>query len=177
MQFTKKRVKGKRQDTFQRWVSDCGAYRVEWRAELGIPAWYATVDVGWMWTFAGKRGPYRTRKAAERACITHRKAWERYMTADRAKRAELRRLRVGKGDQINTLMIYPPAWCARDRRLGALGRKLGALQQGFSQLGASPKDAASAVHGAAVALTGSLEPRVNQNVTEYAVPQCLETAS
>jgi hypothetical protein len=130
MEFVRKKVKGKRQDTFQRWVSDCGAYRVEWRAELGLPAWYATVDVGWMWAFAGKRGPYRTRKAAERACVQHRKAWERYMTADRAKRADLRRLRVGKGDQINALVKDPPAWCARDRRLGALGQKSEALQAG-----------------------------------------------
>ena len=49
MNWTRKRVRGRTSKTFKRWISGCGAYRIEWRGEYEPGRWYATVDVGWMW--------------------------------------------------------------------------------------------------------------------------------
>ncbi len=124
MNWMKKRVRGRTSKTFKRWVSECGDYRIEWRGEYEPGRWYATVDVGWMWSFAGKRGAYRTQSAAMKAAEYHRRCWERYLVGGRACRAKLKGLSVGTDFRANRIMNYPPAWCAGDPRLAALTRKL-----------------------------------------------------
>src|SRR3954471_15703902 len=83
MEFTRKRVRGRRQESYREWWDETESYRITWRNEFhGIqvaPAFHAMVRVqltGHEYIdFAGERRPYRTFKAAIHAAERHRKTW------------------------------------------------------------------------------------------------------
>lgn len=77
MNFSRIRKLGMLAKRRKEWRSDCGQYRIIWSSNiLGVdvrPYYHATVkryrvDGSAWWDYAGEHRPYRTFKAAERAC-------------------------------------------------------------------------------------------------------------
>ena len=131
MQFKRKRIRGKTQKTYKEWRSNCGHYRVCWRNEnpgLGSARYYATVrsDRGSVrdgsnefWDFAADRRPYRTLKAAQKACEKNQRVWQKFIDlANVTRKGRLDRARhqiansvVGtKPTASRILNSCPPVW-------------------------------------------------------------------
>jgi hypothetical protein len=84
MNFKRVKVKGQNRKFHKTWKSEDKCYRITWRREfMGVslpPRFQACVRIhlpnGWdMWDFAGRRGPFKTFKAASEACEHHRRRW------------------------------------------------------------------------------------------------------
>jgi len=130
MQFKRKRIRGKTQKTYKEWRSDCGHYRVCWRNELpslGSTRYYATVrcnrgdgcDSGEFWEFAADRRPYRTLKAAQKACQKNQCVWLQFIDLagaprkgriDRARQQITHSVVGSKPTTGHILNSCPPIW-------------------------------------------------------------------
>lgn len=86
MEFTRRRARGKTQDVFKQWFDETGHYRISWNREpfgehLTTP-YYACVRVArrhdgfQFWQFCTEPRPFRTFKAAARACEENLKVWQ-----------------------------------------------------------------------------------------------------
>jgi len=100
------------------WYDATKQYRVTCvRAVGGVkitPHYHALVKVklpnSTMWDFAGRRGPYKTRRKAVEACETHKKLWDKALEANT--KTELL-------DILGRLPVGIPEWVA-----GCLSPKL-----------------------------------------------------
>jgi hypothetical protein len=126
MEFNRKRIHGRQQQTYKEWRDESDNYRIVWRNEfmgLELPdAFYATVRIngpgGVYWDFVGARGPYRSFNKAVQAAKKHQKAWtqllevakgERKGRADRVRELDLR-YRGSTRDGNYRMMMTMPAW-------------------------------------------------------------------
>lgn len=122
----KKRIKGRSAKTYKEWHSDCGQYRITWRSQVcGVdmpPRYFATIrcvrsplDQTEYWGFAARRGTYKSRKAAIKACELNEKYWKMFLAMEgRDKVAQVRDLKVrsslGSGTSAYCTMHELPAW-------------------------------------------------------------------
>ena len=134
MNFTRKRIKGQHAKTKRTWMDETGCYRITWSKTMcGVavekPYYHACVraartDGTEYWGFAGRRGPYKTLKAAKQACETNHKLWSQFCHIKRrSKVTQVRRLIannfVGTGKAAVPIMSDLPAWvfAEADQRL------------------------------------------------------------
>jgi hypothetical protein len=123
--FARKRVKGRTAKTYKEWYSGSGQYRINWRSEVAgvqVDPYYqacvrCTTSGREYWGFAGRRGPYRTLKAAKEACETNRKLWEKLLAVDgRDKVSQIRDLRdramIGPAKNTHCILDELPVWVA-----------------------------------------------------------------
>ena len=123
------------------WESDCHCYKVRAFDSCGgvsiRPGYHALVDSitnldtgASFWNFAGKRGPYWSKAAAERACVRHLNAWKRMLKVMQTPRAgrtdRIRELdataRTGKGYKRQRLLVWPPRWVLNRMKMKAKQR-------------------------------------------------------
>ncbi|MHC4297956.1 MAG: hypothetical protein ACYS7Y_11685 [Planctomycetota bacterium] len=129
MEFKRKqRIKGKTAKHHKEWYDETKQYRIIWRDEVfgvevqkGYSACVRCLrspDDPWVyWGFAGRRGLYKTLKAAEEACVLNQQVWNKFLTIEgRDKVTQVRDLRhrslVGKGKSAFPLMTDLPVWVA-----------------------------------------------------------------
>ncbi|MHC4296432.1 MAG: hypothetical protein ACYS7Y_03955 [Planctomycetota bacterium] len=121
MNFQRKRIKGQTAKDRETYIdTDTGCYRIEKvrtikGVKMEFPFWHASVRTEWGWGFAGRRGPHKTRKAAEKACEDNVKAWTKFMAVKgRTKVTDVRRLKanlvVGKGKYAVPILSDIPTW-------------------------------------------------------------------
>lgn len=119
MNFTRKRIRGQNSKTRKTWMDDDGNYRVTWSKEIaGVrvePFYHACVRTESGWGFAGRRGPYRTLKAAKEACEFNKSLWDKFLAvAGRTKVTQVRDLKdrsmVGAGKAAVSAMSDVPSW-------------------------------------------------------------------
>lgn len=118
--FKRKRIRGQNGKTKKTWMDDDGNYRVTWSNEIaGIkmetPVIHACVLTDWGWGFAGKRGPYKTIKAAKQACEFNQELWKAFLSMEgRDKVSQYNALRhrsmVGSGKSAVSAMSDVPSW-------------------------------------------------------------------
>lgn len=122
----KQRVKGRTTRTYKEWYDETKQYRINWRNEVyGVrvtPCYYACVrcvrslaDSSEYWGFVGRRGPYKTLKAAKEACERNRKAWEEFLAIEgRDKVSQVRALRdratIGTGKNAHSALTDLAVW-------------------------------------------------------------------
>jgi hypothetical protein len=125
MRFTRKRIKGQKAKTKKTRLDESGDYRITWTntmcgVKVDTPYFHACVracrpDGSEYWGFAGRRGPYKTLKAAQKACETNQKLWNQFCRIKgRTKVTQVRRLRannfIGTGKAAVPIMSDMPAW-------------------------------------------------------------------
>ena len=103
--------------TSKQWSHELG-YRITWRSRFkGItvqPYYYACVKVvrddgAVWWDFVNHRRPYRTLKAAEKACEQHKRMWDKFVALGDAGGNRVSRLKdlVSRG---GLMMRSLPVW-------------------------------------------------------------------
>ena len=120
MNFKRKKIRGQNAKTKRTWMDDDGNYRITWSTDIaGIkmdpPVIHACVFTDWGWGFAGKRGPYKTVKAAKQACEFNKELWDTFLAMEgRDKIAQYNVLRhksmVGSGKSAVSAMSDIPLW-------------------------------------------------------------------
>jgi hypothetical protein len=118
--FKRKKIRGQNAKTKRTWMDDDGNYRITWSTDIaGIkmdaPVIHACVFTDWGWGFAGKRGPYKTVKAAKQACEFNKELWDAFLSMEgRDKIAQYNVLRhksmVGSGKSAVSAMSDIPLW-------------------------------------------------------------------
>lgn len=89
MEFQRRKTKGRRQDTYKQWVSDCGFFRISWHKEYDSEHYHACVRVeskhlGERWEFTMRRDTYRTYNAALESCVKYKKFWDAFVQLSHA---------------------------------------------------------------------------------------------
>jgi hypothetical protein len=84
MEFRRRKAKGRSQQTYKEWVSDCGFFRITWINEYGYKHYQACVKVEckthpFRWEFALRRGPYKTFKKAVEGCEKNKRLWDAFI--------------------------------------------------------------------------------------------------
>lgn len=121
MKFQRKKIRGQTAKDRETYIdTDTGCYRIEYvrtikGVKMEFPFWHASVRTEWGWGFAGRRGPHKSRGAAEKACVDNVKAWTKFMAIKgRTKVTDVRRLKanlvVGKGKYAVPILSDIPTW-------------------------------------------------------------------
>jgi hypothetical protein len=125
----KRRVKGRAAKNYKEWYDETRQYRISWRNQVAgvdvTPAYYACVrcvrfnDDGFRyWGFVGRRGPYRSRKAAIKDCEKHQQLWNKFLAIEgRSKVSQVRELQaralIGTGRSATSFMSDLPLWISQ----------------------------------------------------------------
>lgn len=124
MNFVRVKKRGQDQKVHKTWMPEGSlklhTYRITWAKEVfGVkikPHYHATVwtfrNLGEdhkQWTFAGRRGPYKTFEAAVEACEKHEKAWLALIEASEGDR-------TGRNDRLRSIEFRSRVKFVRDKK-------------------------------------------------------------
>ena len=131
MNFKRKQIKGRSAKNYKEWYDETKQYRISWSNQVAgvavTPCYYACVRCVRLsdedftyWSFVGRRGSYRTLKAAIKECQQNKAIWDRFLAIEG-------RARVGNGKSARLVMRDLPVWVAEQappQRLKILSRMM-----------------------------------------------------
>jgi hypothetical protein len=126
----KQRIKGKTAKHHKEWYDETKQYRIIWRDQVFDvdvqPGYSACIrclrsrgDDFAYWGFAGRRGLYKSRQAAIKACEENKQAWNKFLAIEgRAKVTQFRNLEartvIGHGKTAHSTMRDLPTWVIKE---------------------------------------------------------------